>query len=67
MKIFLFSKILTIILMAFFEFFRMKFSEFQNSMYFKSYAQKTAEKCRNCTFCKNCNHLRSFKDIGLKI
>ena len=30
--------------MAFFEIFHMKFSEFKNSTYFKSYVQKTTEK-----------------------
>ena len=44
MKFFLFSKTSIIILMAFFEIFHMKFSEFKNSNYFKSYVQKTTEK-----------------------
>ena len=60
LQIFFFSKTSTIILIAFFELFHMQFSEFKNSIYFKSYAQKTTENGRNFTLCKNCNHFRSF-------
>ena len=43
-QIFHFFEISIMHLMAFFEIFHMKFSEFKNSTYFKSYVQKTTEK-----------------------